>query len=262
MLPSAGGPRNKVVLKGLGVVAFFCIVILLLMSSFPHKRPGANLNLPLRILPLGDSITWGGQPGADNGTDGYRAQLIHALIRARYASVNFVGTQRSGLMPNNDNEGHPGATISELQGLMKAGLQMRPNLVLLHIGTNDLARPETAEEKWADAPKRLAALLDDVLDVCPDAAVLVAKIIQGADTQAQENIKRFNDAVPAVVKKKLDQGFKVAVVDHSVVLPEELVDGVHPSYSGYFHMGNIWFDAVKAASGLGVITPPVALHKT
>jgi len=250
------------------------------MSSFPHKPPGANLNLPLRILPLGDSITWGGQPGADNGTDGYRAQLIHALIRARYASVNFVGTQRSGLMPNNDNEGHPGATISELQAVMKAGLQMRPNVVLLHIGTNDLARPETAEEKWADAPKRLAALLDDVLDVCPDAAVLVAKIIQGADMQAQENIKRFNDAVPAVVKKKLDQGFKVAVVDHSVVLPEELVDGVHPwvfqhylwrrstlanrirSYSGYFHMGNIWFDAVKAASGLGVITPPVALHKT
>jgi len=204
------------------------IVILLLMSSFPHKRPGANLNLPLRILPLGDSITWGGQPGADNGTDGYRAQLIHALIRARYASVNFVGTQRSGLMPNNDNEGHPGATISELQGLMKAGLQMRPNVVLLHIGTNDLARPETAEEKWADAPKRLASLLDDVLDACPDAAVLIAKIIQGADTQAQENIERFNDAVPAVVKKKLDQGFKVAVVDHSVVLPEELVDGLHP----------------------------------
>ncbi|KAI4639252.1 hypothetical protein J4E93_009431 [Alternaria ventricosa] len=196
-------------------------VILLLMSSFPHKRPGANLNLPLRILPLGDSITWGGQPGQDNGTDGYRAQLIHALIRARYASVDFVGTQRSGLMPNNDNEGHPGATISELQGLMKAGLQMRPNVILLHIGTNDMARPETAEENWADAPKRLAALLDDVLDVCPDAAVLVAKIIQGADTQANDNIKTFNDAVPAVVKKKLDQGFKVAVVDHSVVLPEE-----------------------------------------
>jgi len=53
---------------------------------------------------------------------------------------------------------------------------MRPNVVLLHIGTNDMARPETPEEKWVDAPKRLAALLDDVLNVCPDAAVLVAKI--------------------------------------------------------------------------------------
>ncbi|KAI4949022.1 hypothetical protein J4E91_005485 [Alternaria rosae] len=209
------------------------------MSSFPHKRPGANLNLPLRILPLGDSITWGGQPGADNGTNGYRAQLIHALIRARYASVDFVGTQRSGLMSNNDNEGHPGATISELQGVMKAGLQMRPNVVLLHIGTNDLARPESPEETWADAPKRLAGLLDDVLDICPDAAVLVAKIIQAADTQTNDNIKTFNDVVPAVVKKKLDQGFKVAVVDHSVVLPKELVDGLHPwVFRGYLWRRN------------------------
>jgi lysophospholipase L1-like esterase len=203
-------------------------LVLALMLGLTQEQPRANLNLPLRILPLGDSITWGGQPGQDNGTNGYRAQLIHALIRARYASVDFVGTQRSGLMYNNANEGHPGATISQLRGVMKAGLQMRPNVILLHIGTNDLARPESTEEKWKDAPKRLASLLDDVLDMCPDAAVLVAKLIQGADPQAMARIQAFNDAIPAIVETKLKQGFKVAVVDHSVVTPDELVDGLHP----------------------------------
>jgi carbamoylphosphate synthase large subunit len=74
----------------------------------------------------------------------------------------------------------------------------------------------------------LARLLDDVLDACPDAVVLVAKTIQAEKTQTMENIKIFNDAVPTVVKKKLEQGFKLAVVDHSVVGPNELVDGLHP----------------------------------
>jgi lysophospholipase L1-like esterase len=105
---------------------------------------------------------------------------------------------------------------------------MRPNLVLLHIGTNDLARPERTEETWVDAPRRLAMLLDDILGVCPDAVVLVAKIIQAEKMQTRENIKAFNDAVPTIVKKKLEQGFKLAVVDHSVVGPNQLVDGLHP----------------------------------
>jgi hypothetical protein len=146
----------------------------------------------------------------------------------RYQSVNYVGTQHSGLMYNNDNEGHPGLTISQLQGAMRGGLQMRPNIILLHIGTNDLARPESIEEKWSDAPKRLAEFLDDVLAVCPDAVVLVAKIIQAENTQTRANIKTFNDELHTAVEEKVKQGFKLAVVDHSVIGPNELVDGLHP----------------------------------
>jgi hypothetical protein len=131
-------------------------------------------------------------------------------------------------MYNNDNEGHPGLTISQLQGAMRRGLQMRPNIVLLHIGTNDLAHPESMEEKWIDAPKRLAKLLDDVLAVCPDAVVLVAKIIQAENTQTRANIKTFNNEVQTVVEERVKPGFKVVVVDHSVVGPNELVDGLHP----------------------------------
>ncbi|CAN9448398.1 unnamed protein product [Alternaria sp. RS040] len=194
-------------------------MMILLIFGLPHRQPGANLNLPLRILPLGDATTWGWQPNQENGTDGYRARLLRELVRARYHSVDFVGTQHSGFMDNNDNEGHEGHTISQLQGVMRDGLQMRPNLVLLHIGTNDLARPESIAERWSDAPNRLASLLDEVLDVCPDAVVLVAKIIQAEKMQTRANIEAFNDAVPVVVRKKLEQGFKLAVVDHSIIGP-------------------------------------------
>ena len=181
------------------------------------------------ILPLGDWITWGWQPSAqENGTNGYRAQLLHDLIYAHYKSVDFVGTQHSGLMVDNDNEGHPGFTISQIQGAMKAGLEMRPNVVLVHAGTNDLHHEESEKERWRDAPRRLGRMLDGVLKVCPDAVVLVAKIIQAEKTQTRANIQIFNGAVPKVVEKRVKKGFKVAVVDQSVIMPNELVDGLHP----------------------------------
>jgi hypothetical protein len=31
------------------------------------------------------------------------------------------------------------------------------------------------------------------------------------------------------------------------------------SYAGYSHMGTIWFEAIKAASAKGLITPPVSV---
>lgn len=205
------------------------LAVIPLIFGLPRKTPRANLHIPLRILPLGDSITWGWQPTSqENGTDGYRAELLHELIYARYHSVSFVGTQHSGYMYNNDNEGHSGVTISQLQGAMKAGLEMRPNVILLHIGTNDLARPETTEERWRDAPRRLGRLLDEILKVCPDAVVLVAKIVQAQNTQTRANIQIFNDAVPKVVDMWVDKGFRLAVADLSIVGTNELIDGLHP----------------------------------
>ncbi|KAE8853632.1 hypothetical protein PTNB73_02045 [Pyrenophora teres f. teres] len=261
MIPNLGSPRAKLALRVVGLVAVVCFLILLIFG-LPRRTHHANVNIPLRILPLGDSITWGWQPTAqENGTDGYRAELIYDLIWARYGTVNYVGTQRSGYMYNNENEGHSGATISKLQGLMKAGLEMRPNVILLHIGTNDLARPETAEEKWSDAPERLGRLLDDIFKICPDAVVLVAKIIQAKDTQTRANVQIFNDAIPQVVDMSREKGFKLAIADLSIVDANELVDDLHPSYAGYSHMSDIWYDAIRVVSLKELITPPVTVGR-
>ena len=131
-------------------------------------------------------------------------------------------------MSDNDNEGHSGFTISQIQGAMAGGLATKPNVVLLHAGTNDLNRPETEQQTWADAPTRLGALLDDVLEVVPDAVVIVAKIIQAKSAQTAANIRVFNKAVPDVVKQRVEMGSKIKVVDQSVVGAKDLVDGLHP----------------------------------
>jgi len=131
-------------------------------------------------------------------------------------------------MSDKDNEGHPGFTISQIQGVMAGGLAMKPNVVLLHAGTNDLNRPEKDQETWADAPKRLGSLLDHVLEVVPDALVIVARIIQAENQQTAKNVKVFNEAVPGVAKQRAQKGYKVTTVNQSVVGATELVDGLHP----------------------------------
>ncbi|KAF1851963.1 carbohydrate esterase family 3 protein [Cucurbitaria berberidis CBS 394.84] len=248
-------------MKFVGLAAVVCL-ILPLIHSLPHAAhddcPQANTSIPLRILPLGDSITWGWQPAhQQDGTNGYRTQLLSDLLAANYHNVDFVGTQRSGSMLNNENEGHSGFTISQIHNVMGPGLALRPNVVLLHAGTNDLNRPESTAETWADAPKRLASVIDDVLKACPDAVVIVAKIIQATNVQTASNLKAFNEAIPGVVEERVKKGSKVTVVDQSVVGVDELVDGLHPTDAGYAHMGDVWFQGVKAASEEGLITPPV-----
>ena len=203
------------------------ISAVVLTLLFHRKSPHADLRIPLRILPLGDSITWGWHPDKqENGTDGYRAIIRHELAWAFYQSADFVGTQHSGLMFNTDNEGHVNATIGEIMAVMKAGLEMRPNIVLVHVGTTDLDRSDSA--MWKNAPKQLGRLLDGVLETCPDAVVLVAKIIQARKKQTNDNIRSFNEAVPEIVEKRAKKGFKIRVVDHSVVRAEELADDLHP----------------------------------
>ena len=64
--------------------------------------------------------------------------MLHELTWAFYQSADLVGTQHSGLMFDNDNEGHVNATIGEIMSAMKKGLEMRPNIVLVHVGTTDL----------------------------------------------------------------------------------------------------------------------------
>lgn len=221
------------------------------------RYKSATNTVPLRILPLGDSITWGFQPDHQvNGTNGYRAQLLSRLASADYKDVTFVGTQRSGNMSQRDHEGYCGFMISQIARIMDDGLALKPNVILLHAGTNDMNRPELTQEKWVDAPKRLERLLEKIYEAVPDAVVLVAKIVQASREHTKLNIRKFNEEVPRVVESGTKKGFKVVVVDQSVVGADELVDGLHPTDAGYARMGDIWFEAVDAMSRSGMITEP------
>lgn len=229
----------------LAVFAFF----LSFVTALPHearKELDARATTSLRILPLGDSITWGYINGG--GSNGYRERLLTDLQGAGF-TVDYVGTQKSGTMSDKDNQGFPGYTINQIRGVVAGGLAFKPNVVLLHAGTNDLNRGNPSSEPDSQAPTRLGALLDDVLKAVPNAVVLVAKIIPAKNAGLTATIKTFNNALPAMVAQRVSKGFNVSVVDMSVLnTNSELSDNLHPSVSGYARMGDIWFAGIKAVS--------------
>ncbi|MCJ1402570.1 hypothetical protein MMC11_005790 [Xylographa trunciseda] len=211
------------------------------------------INLTLRILPLGDSITNGYQSTDGNG---YRLDLLYNLtLTDSDNEVTFIGSVRAGTMANNENEGHDGAVISQIATFAQASLPERPNVVLLMAGTNDMNNPTDPD----NAPARLGSLIDEIVSACPDAAVLVAQITPSGDNATNANIITYNAALPDIVAQRFDQGSHVLLVDMFTQLDTEtdFADDLHPNDEGYSIMAGVWADAIAFADTIGWINPPV-----
>lgn len=131
-------------------------------------------------------------------------------------------------MADNQNEGHSGWTISQVDNVLGPALNFNPNVVLIHLATNDLNRDETSAEPYSEAPERLGNVIDNVLKQLPNAVVFVAKIIPTTNPESEERFETYNAALPAVVKARADEGFSVVLVDQSVIPTSELSDSLHP----------------------------------
>jgi lysophospholipase L1-like esterase len=131
-------------------------------------------------------------------------------------------------MADNQNEGHSGWTISQVRNVLGPALNFKPNVVLIHLATNDLNGAETTAEPFSKAPERLGNVIDDVLKKLPNAVVFVAKIIPTTNSWSKDRFKTYNAALPAVVKARTDKGFSVVLVDQSVIPTSELSDSLHP----------------------------------
>jgi lysophospholipase L1-like esterase len=168
-------------------------------------------------------------------------------------TAQMIGSVRSGTMVDNYNEGHSGAIISEIVTFTSAYSQ-RPNVILLHAGTNDLNRPSEP----ATAPQRLDALVGQLLDACPDATVIVARIIPSTNSVTSTLIPQFNNAITDLMATRAQNGQHVLIVDMpSGVTTSDLADGLHPTDAGYTKMAIKWAIALTAADSLGWIKDPI-----
>jgi lysophospholipase L1-like esterase len=204
-------------------------------SAPPSPSPSSSAPAPpLRIMPLGDSITFGsGSPSRSS----YRAELYRRLVGAGL-SVDFVGSVRSGTGADPDNEGHPGWRIGQIAEKVDGWLATyRPDVVLLHIGTNDMRTAERA----AGATGRLSALIDRIHRARPEARIFVARLIGAGHPAVQARIDAYNAALPGIVAGK---GSRVRLVDLSAVGGAGLADNLHPNDAGYARMAALWFRAV------------------
>ncbi|MFI1507885.1 GDSL-type esterase/lipase family protein [Streptomyces sp. NPDC020597] len=207
--------------------------------------PPAAAATPVRIMPLGDSIT--GSPGC------WRSLLWNQLQNAGYTDIDFVGTlnaQSCGLTHDADNEGHGGfqATATADQNLLPGWLAAtRPDIVVMHFGTNDV---------WSSiAPDTVLAaftkLVGQMRAANPSMKVLVAQIIPidpSNCTGCAARTVAFNQRIPAWARGISTAQSPVTVVDQWTGFDSatDTYDGVHPNASGDAKMAARWYPALSA----------------
>ena len=197
-----------------------------------------------KILPLGDSITYGLQ--STDGS-GYRGPLFKTALQANQ-SITFTGSQQSGPTTINgvtfprDNEGHSGWTIDQIAGLVPSpAFDTIPNIVLLMAGTNDVY----ASSGQSTMNTRLGNLIDKVVAAAPDALLVVATLTPLSNTSWNATATTYDGQIPAVVQARASQGKHVIMVNMSQMPVSELSDGIHPNDTGYAYMASVWYAAIK-----------------
>ncbi len=210
----------------------------------------------VRIMPLGDSIT--GSPGC------WRALLWNRLQSSGQTNIDFVGTlppQGCGVAHDGDNEGHGGflatniANQNQLPGWLSS---TRPDIVIMHLGTNDV---------WSNiAPATILTafgkLVDQMRASNPAMRILVAKIIPMGTSQCTpcgQRVVDFNNAIPAWAAGKSTAASPITVVDQwtNFNTATDTYDGVHPNAAGDQKMADRWYSPLVSAIG-GVPPSPTS----
>lgn len=244
------------VLPLLGLLATLLLSLVVIPAPRAAAAPVAKAAAdPVRIMPLGDSIT--GSPGC------WRSLLWNQLQSAGYTDIDFVGTlgpQGCGLPYDGDNEGHGGELVTNTAGqnLLPARLAAtRPDVVMMHFGTNDV---------WSNiSPDRILAaytkLVEQMRASNADMKVLVAQIIPmnpSTCAECAQRVVELNARIPDWARATSTSRSPVTVVDQwtGFSTAADTYDGVHPNASGDNKMAARWYPALTALLDAGVPGDP------
>lgn len=164
---------------------------------------------------------------------------------------DFVGTEKNGDLKDRDHEGHSGKVLGEIRKYLERGIGARPNVVLLHAGTNDM----DLNRDVATAPDRLW----DIVNKCPDATVIIAQIIAAKKPEMQSRSNTYNKAIKNEADSRISDGQHIVRVDMSNLLDlsTDLADVKHPNHRGYKKMANVWYQGIRKANDKRWLKKPV-----
>ncbi len=229
---------------------------------------------PLKIMPLGNSITRGETDGTitEGQMKGYRYELKNLLNMAGY-NTDFVGSESTGFNYFSDSQhaGIGGSRDQYVARLLMDGYDARndiqilvpprpyldeydPDIILLHIGTNDITH-----EADAITNQQVSAVLNliDQYEVRAQREVIVflALIINRklpciAGSGCQTTID-FNNAIKSMALARIAAGDKIFIVDmeHDAGFnydATDMADALHPNSTGYAKMASLWYSSITA----------------
>jgi len=210
-----------------------------------------------RIMLLGDSITYDyafsddSSPRPVSQRHGFRNYLWYKLQAAKY-DVDFVGSHKagSGVRPvfDIDSEGWSGLKSTDvvifprpLGGFYDRLKKYKPNIILIHLGTND----------WSRSVSGIKRILNEI-DAFEEEynfhiKVVLAKIINIRERTSL--FSTFNNNIQTLANKRVKNGDDIVVVDmeNGAGLhynSSDFRDRVHPNNSGYKKMASAWFTAL------------------
>ncbi len=252
---------------------------------------------PVRIMPLGDSITLGASP-----EQSYRGHLQRRLTAAGH-TFDFVGSYGNVIPPGGeavwagpeasqtsyrgpldiDFEGHGGFQAGQPEAVLGYPDHMlaqmirtdvsrfEPDVVLMHIGTNDYLGGWTTHGPWHGpggpddrriefAARNVIDLIDALCVLRPEATVLVAPIGKAGLNGVQDDLAAMSAIVAQAVEERARQGRPVLMVTdlYHAFTAADLSDAVHPTDAGYAKMADAWFrslNIVLAARGAAAAAP-------
>jgi len=213
-------------------------------------RPAASALAPVRVMPLGDSITAG--PGC------WRALLWDRLRTSGYTDLDFVGGVADGggcnygFTYDGDHEGHSGLAATALAsgGQLPSWLAAaRPDVVVMHLGTNDMWGGYIPTDNVITA---FTTLVGQMRAQNPAMRIVVAQIIpmHGCETCPADAIA-LNQRIPGWAAGLTTARSPISVVDQwtGFNAAADTYDGVHPTDSGFRKMADRFYPAVAAVLG-------------
>jgi hypothetical protein len=230
---------------------FVALAALCLLSPAFGQPP------PIRIMPLGDSITYGSSTPAAPG--GYRLPLYVALTNLGY-NVDYVGTQTGnsapGLGAEVNHEGHGGWRITNpLNGLYEyihgwfEAIE-DPHVILLHIGTND----SSGFNANTNDVNNLDRLITRLAECQPSAQIIVTSLMKRSEPNYTYITNFFNPYVPGKVSGQQAVGRHVTFLDmHAYLELSDMNDNLHPNATGYAKMAEAWLPSITNVIGTNVV---------
>lgn len=206
---------------------------------------------PCNVMPVGDSITEG---CCTPPMGGYRMELFRQAL-ADDKNITFVGTLTNGpgtvdgqTFPQR-HEGHGGWKISQIAGVIDAAISSsKPHIVLLKIGTNDV----NGNDNLANAPDRLANLIDQITEAAPDALLVVSAIVPTTKDDTNNNVRSYNAAIQQKAEAAAAAGRHVVFVDNYQAFVQNpsyktalMADSLHPNNAGYVVLGGSFYDVIS-----------------
>ena len=222
------------------LIWIWCCLLLLAGCGSDDDTKGtepAPLLITAKIMPLGDSIT-----ESAAGMPTYR-YFLWQLAKNEGYRIDFVGSMQGAYRgpPSNsdfdmDHEGHWGWRTDEvLARLPEWAAAASPDIVLIHIGHNDLCQDQEIDS----TVNEVSEIVDVLKTMNSDVAIILAQNIASA-WPCHKRMPEFIAKLPALVTAKRTEGLRISLVDqHTGFDPSSMTwDGQHPNATGESQMAD------------------------